>query len=322
MRPGVVVLYCEVLEAEVEEVLHVGIDHKAGQRARFAGKLEARLVEVVEVEVGIARRMHELARLEATHLRHHREQEGVAGDVERHTQERVGRSLVELEREASVGHVELEEQVAGRQVHLAEVGHIPGRHYQTARIGILLNLVHHLANLVYVSALIVGPRPPLVAVDMAEVALFVGPFVPDADSMVVEILHVGVAAEKPQQFVDDALEVKLLGGHERESLAEVEAHLMAEHALCPRARAVILHHALIKDAAQEVLVLFHVCCFRYLLECHKITEKLLPDQILNLNTNRFKGFRHKQPSIGNWEFGVVSGTHDLSTLPPLGCFLW
>ena len=58
-----------------------------------------------------------------------------------------------------------------------------------------------------------------------------------------------------------------------------------------------------------------------MLECHKITEKLLPDQILNLNTNRFKGFRHKfhhkQPSIGNWEFEVVSGTHDLRT-PPIG----
>ena len=57
-----------------------------------------------------------------------------------------------------------------------------------------------------------------------------------------------------------------------------------------------------------------------MLECHKITEKLLPDQILNLNTNRFKGFRHKQPSIGNWEFEVVSGTHDLNTLPHRAAF--
>ena len=53
-----------------------------------------------------------------------------------------------------------------------------------------------------------------------------------------------------------------------------------------------------------------------MLECHKITEKLLPDQILNLNTDRFKGFRYKQPSIGNWRFEVVSGTHDLSALLP------
>ena len=53
-----------------------------------------------------------------------------------------------------------------------------------------------------------------------------------------------------------------------------------------------------------------------MLECHKITEKLLPDQILNLNTDRFKGYRYKQPSIGNWEFEVVSGTYDLRTLLP------
>ena len=52
-----------------------------------------------------------------------------------------------------------------------------------------------------------------------------------------------------------------------------------------------------------------------MLECHKITEKLLPDQILNLNTDRFKGYRYKQPSIGNWEFEIVSRSHDLR-IPP------
>ena len=57
-----------------------------------------------------------------------------------------------------------------------------------------------------------------------------------------------------------------------------------------------------------------------MLECHKITEKLLPDQILNLNTNRFKGYRYKKPSIRNWEFEVVSGSHDLSTLPHWAAF--
>ena len=57
-----------------------------------------------------------------------------------------------------------------------------------------------------------------------------------------------------------------------------------------------------------------------MLECHKITEKLLPDQILNLNTDHFKGFCYKQPSIGNWEFEVVSGTYDLRTLPHWAAF--
>ena len=92
---------------------------------------------------------------------------------------------------------------------------------------------------------------------MAEVAILVGPFVPDADTVVLEILYVGIAAEEPQQFVDDALEVELLGRHERETLAEVEAHLVAKHALRPCARAVAFHHALVEDAAQEVLILFH-----------------------------------------------------------------
>ena len=54
-------------------------------------------------------------------------EQGVAGDVERDAQEQVGRALVELAGEPSVGDVELEERVAGRQRHLGDLGGVPGR---------------------------------------------------------------------------------------------------------------------------------------------------------------------------------------------------
>ena len=77
---------------------------------------------------------------------------------------------------------------------------VPCRHDVPAAIGVLLDALHHLGNLV--DALVV-PVAPLGTIDGTEVAIRVGPFVPDGDFVVVQILDVGVAAEQPQQFVDD-----------------------------------------------------------------------------------------------------------------------
>jgi hypothetical protein len=47
------------------------------------------------------------------------------------------------------------------------------------------------------------PRAPLRSIDRAEIAILVGPFVPDRNAVVFQIFDVGVAFEKPEQFVDD-----------------------------------------------------------------------------------------------------------------------
>ncbi len=65
-------------------------------------------------------------------------------------------------------------------------------------------------------------------------------------------MHVGVAAEEPQQLVDDGLEVQLLGGEAGEAVVQAEAHLMAEDAQSPRARTVFLVYTLVEDALEEV----------------------------------------------------------------------
>jgi hypothetical protein len=57
-------------------------------------------------------------------LRDHQRQQRVRGDIERHAEEDVGAALVELARQPAVGHVELEQRVAGRSA-IFEVGHVP-----------------------------------------------------------------------------------------------------------------------------------------------------------------------------------------------------
>ena len=87
-----------------------------------------------------------------------------------------------------------------------------------AAVGVGADLLDHLRDLVDVPA--VGRRPgaPLVAVDRPEVAVLVGPLVPDRDAAVLQPLHVGVAAQEPQQLGEDRPGVDLLGGHQREAL--------------------------------------------------------------------------------------------------------
>ena len=60
----------------------------------------------------------------------------------------------------------------------------------------------------------------MLAVDRAEIAALVGPFVPNAHAVLVEILDVGVAGQEPEQLVDDRFQVQLLGGEQREAVSE------------------------------------------------------------------------------------------------------
>ena len=95
------------------------------------------------------------------------------------------------------------------------------------------------------------------AVDRPEIAALVGPFVPDAHAVFVEIFDVGVAGQEPQQFVHDRFQVQLLGGEQREAVVERKAHLMAEHRQRAGAGAVALLRAVAQNAFHQVEVLAH-----------------------------------------------------------------
>ena len=94
---GVVVLECEILVLEVEDAFDVWVDGHSRQFARFTGELKLCLLEVVEIEVGIAKCVYELADLVSCDLCDHHEQQCVGRDVEWHTEENVGAALVELQ---------------------------------------------------------------------------------------------------------------------------------------------------------------------------------------------------------------------------------
>ena len=121
----VVISQFEVLILEVEDALHVGVDFHLRQMARLASQLQLRLLNVVEVEVGVASRIDKIAQLEVAHLCHHHRQQGIRSDVERHAKEGVGAALVELATQFAIRHIELEEDVARRQIHVADVRHVP-----------------------------------------------------------------------------------------------------------------------------------------------------------------------------------------------------
>lgn len=61
MWPGVVSLQLEILILEIKEILNIRIQLHHGQRAWLTGELEACLIQMVQVEMGVAGGMDECA---------------------------------------------------------------------------------------------------------------------------------------------------------------------------------------------------------------------------------------------------------------------
>ena len=77
------------------------------------------------------------------------------------------------------------------------------------------------------------------------------------DAVLAQVLRVGLAAQEPQQLVGDGLEVHALGGDQRETRRQVEAHLVTEHRERAGAGAIGLGGAVAADVPHEVEELFH-----------------------------------------------------------------
>ena len=212
---------------------------------------------MVVVEVKIAEGVDKLAGLEVADLRHHAGQKSVGSDVERDAEEEVGAALVELATQFAVEDEELEERMAGRQRHGFDFGRIPRGDDVAAAVGLAADLVDDARNLVDGAAIGRAPVAPLRAVDAPEITLCIGPFVPDGDAVLLEPADVGVAAQEPEEFVDDRFEMDFFGGEQREALPEREPGLRAEEGARAGAGAVGFGTTLLKDEAQEVVVLLH-----------------------------------------------------------------
>jgi len=217
---GVVVVIpnFDVLETEVVNGFHRGVEFECGKLKGLPGDLQPRLLEVVEVEVAISPGPDELPRLEVADLRHHAGKQAVGGDVEWHSEKGISATLVQLAREPPVVDVELEEGVARHQRHLLQFANVPCGHDDSTAVGVAANLVDCDFDLVDYPSVIGLPLSPLFAVDGPEFALLIDPFVPDPDLVVLQIAYVGVSREEPQQLVDDAGPVHPLRGHDGKSI--------------------------------------------------------------------------------------------------------
>lgn len=96
------------------------------------------------------------------------------------------------------------------------------------------------------------------SIDGSEVAIFVGPLVPNSHSMLLQIVHIGVSLEEPEELVDDGLGVQLFGCEQGETLFEVKGHLMTEDADGASASAVVAAVAFGEDAVGQIEILFHL----------------------------------------------------------------
>ena len=86
----------------------------------------------------------------------------------------------------------------------------------------------------------------------SQVAVLISPLVPYRDTVVLEIFDVRISCYEPEKFIYDRLEMNLLGGKKRKTLAEIETHLVAEYALSAGSCTVAFHGSVFTDMTQEV----------------------------------------------------------------------
>ena len=87
------------------------------------------------------------------------------------------------------------------------------------------------------------------SVDGTEITGLVGPLIPYADTVLLEIMDIGVAGEKPQKLMNYRLQVQLLGREHGKAMRQVHAHLMPEDGERASTGPVALASAVIKHTA-------------------------------------------------------------------------
>ena len=117
--------------------------------------------------------------------------------------------------------------------------------------------LHEIGDLVDMATIRRWPGAPLIAVNRAEIALLVGPLIPDRNTVFLEIGNIGIALQKPQQLIDDRAQMQLLGGQDRKALPQIEAHLIAENRARARSRAVAAIGAVVEHMLEKIEIGAH-----------------------------------------------------------------
>ena len=115
----------------------------------------------------------------------------------------------------------------------------------SARIRIVFELFNERGDLVNMRATRRLPTAPLLAINRPQIAVCIGPLIPNRDAVLFQIGDICIAGQKPEQLVNDGLQVQFLGRQNRKTVTQIKSHLMAEHRQSAGAGAVVALHAVV-----------------------------------------------------------------------------
>ena len=94
--------------------------------------MKRNLFFVIAVNVAVTTGPNEISHIQITLLRHHVGEQSIAGNIEWHTQENIGASLVQLATEFAFAafyqgrcHIKLEKRMARHERHFGKLCHVP-----------------------------------------------------------------------------------------------------------------------------------------------------------------------------------------------------
>ena len=125
-----------------------------------------------------------------------------------------------------------------------------------ARIPAFANGGHKIDKLVDLAPVEGLPATPLLAIDRTEISVPVSPFVPDRNAILLQIADICIAADEPEQFVNDRACVELFRRQQGKTGFEVKSHLVTEHGAGAGAGPVSTVDTFIEYAVQKI----RYCC--------------------------------------------------------------
>ena len=138
----------KIFKLKIKNALHIRVDVHLRQMTRLACELQIHLLQMVGIDMRIAKGMHKSAGLQTCHLRYHHREQRITGNIERHTQKDICTALVKLARQFTFVHIKLHKAMAWRKCHRINFTCIPSRNYQTTAGWVVLYLFDELLQLV------------------------------------------------------------------------------------------------------------------------------------------------------------------------------
>ena len=98
---------------------------------------------------------------------------------------------------------------------------------------------------------------PLCTINRPQLPILICPLIPNGNTMVIQILYVGISINKPQQLINYRFQMHLFGCKQRESLIKVKTHLIPKYTFGSGTCPVLLNCTFIHYLLKKIQILFH-----------------------------------------------------------------